>query len=363
MAQRLLRQIVRSGPTPPTLTFPKLLALVIAGLMHIFVLFVAVSGILLTYASFHMNAYITIMGIFLIVLAFAMRPRISRIPKYNVVAERDFPTLYRVTDEVASRLGTRRVDLLLITTHFNAFFYRAGWSRKNVLCLGMPLFEILTPQERVALIAHELGHSANGDASRTFFISSAIRSLYAWRDMFVGDGDFIILSLTFLLVGLPRLIALILGLIATGLVLLLANESQRAEYLADGMAARVAGTEAMLNLLHKLHMAPTLGKAMDNFYETGARRGVFEALRRKVAHVPPRELERVARVEKSLDARLDSTHPPTAYRIELLKARPVTHPDVVVSTADIDAIERELSQIRPDLETVMLESFRTRMNY
>src|SRR5205823_14416177 len=86
MAQRLLTQIVRSGPTPPMLTFPKLLALVIAGLVHIFVLFVPVSGSLLIYASFHTGVFFAVMGFFLVVLGFLMRPRISRIPERNVVA-------------------------------------------------------------------------------------------------------------------------------------------------------------------------------------------------------------------------------------------------------------------------------------
>jgi hypothetical protein len=102
--------------------------------------------------------------------------------------------------------------------------------------------------------------------------------------------------------------------------------------------------------------------AMDRFYEMGGKQGVFEALRRKVEHVPPRELERVARMENSLDIGLEVSHPPTTYRIELLQARPVTVPEVILSADDIEAIERELSQIRPDLETAMLEDYRSRMN-
>jgi Zn-dependent protease with chaperone function len=363
LGERLLSLLTHAGPSLPTFSFSKLLAFVIAGLVYVFVLAQAAFGISLIRDGYQTDLFSMLIGVLWVGMAFIMRPRIYAVPKRNIITRDDFPTLYKITDEVASLLGTKRVDLILITTRFNASFFRAGWLRKNILHLGMPLFELLTPQERVALIAHELAHSANGDASRSFFIASAIQALRAWHNMLNDkrtDQITILMSLYFII---PRLIASILRLIATILELLLASDSQRAEYLADNMSARAGGTQASLSLLHKLLLADSLETKLGSFYEIGGTQGVFEALRRKAAHVPPRELERAARVERSLASRLDATHPPIAYRIELLQTRSALHPEVVVSTQEIEAIERELSQIRPSLEVAMLHDYQDRADY
>src|SRR5262249_1798556 len=148
-------------------------------------------------------------------------------------------------------------------------------------------------------------------------------SLHTMPELLSGAGEaqFITIGLCLMLVGTPWFIAFIFGLIATFLALLLAGDSQRAEYLADSMGARAGGTQAMLNVLHKLHMTEALVTAIDRFYDIN-KQGVFDALRRKIEHVPPRELERVSRIEKRVATRLDASHPPTMYRIQLLEAWP-----------------------------------------
>src|SRR5207244_8660082 len=59
----------------------------------------------------------------------------------------------------------------------NAYWQVSGLRRRRVLGLGVPLLAILEPQERVALVAHELAHARNGDVGRTLVVSSALRTL------------------------------------------------------------------------------------------------------------------------------------------------------------------------------------------
>ncbi|MFL5734949.1 MAG: M48 family metallopeptidase, partial [Chloroflexia bacterium] len=364
VAQSQLAKISRTGLSAPGLTPGKLLAFAIATVVYTAVVAVAVFGIRLMLDNYRSNACLLAMGGLFAFLAFIMRPRIYPIPDRGFLSREKYPTLYKQADDLAAHLGTRPVDAIFTSIDFNASFFRAGWSRKNILHLGMPLFQILTPQERVALITHELAHSANGDVSRSFFISGAIRSLRTWNSFILAEGDHsdLIYFVPFapVFIALLSLVAIIPAAMATALVLLLAGDSQRAEYLADNMAARAGGTEAMLGLLRKLHISRALMTGIDRFYENGGKQGVFDALRRKVDHVPPRELERVARVERRLDSRLDASHPPTSYRIQLLQARPVTHPEVLISPADSEALEHELSRIMPAVEAAMLHDYQDR---
>jgi Zn-dependent protease with chaperone function len=88
--------------------------------------------------------------------------------------------LYGIADEVARSVGAPAVDEIRVGDTFNASFSLVGWRRKRVMCLGLPLFSILTPQERVALIGHELGHCVNGDITRTLVVDTAINTLVDW---------------------------------------------------------------------------------------------------------------------------------------------------------------------------------------
>ncbi|MFF5494967.1 M48 family metallopeptidase [Streptomyces aquilus] len=60
------------------------------------------------------------------------------------------PELYAPVDEVAAALGTRSVDVIALDARTNASVTHLG-VRRRVLTLGLPLWEVLSPQERIAL--------------------------------------------------------------------------------------------------------------------------------------------------------------------------------------------------------------------
>ena len=187
-----------------------------------------------------------------------------------------------------------------------------GWRRRRVLTLGLPLFSALEPQERVALIAHELAHGRNGDSSRGLLVGSSLGGLVELYGLVAPDsaeargwelGGFDgVLNAVFWLLSRPVYLLLLLQLH------LLARDSQRAEYLADALAARVAGTPAEISLHEKLLLDSTFRSVIQRGAYGGraTERDAFEELVAAFAAVPERERERrrrVARLEGRASAR------------------------------------------------------------
>jgi Zn-dependent protease with chaperone function len=167
----------------------------------------------------------------------------------------------------------------------------------------------------VALLAHEVAHDVNGDFSRTFFVGSAIDSLVNWYLLLAPDrgptryqGSAI--------AGLGDIVGRMVMSVIAELILtfvffmdqLLLFERRRAEYLADDLSARVAGTDAAVSMLEILK---------------GRGRSYIPLQHR--------------------------THPPIEYRIEFLKDRPTMLPEMALSTATSEQIERELAALEGEM--------------
>jgi len=272
-------------------------------------------------------------------IAWAMRPRIAKLPTVNIAYRRQYPALHTLVDQIAEALGAGQVDMIVLDCNFNASFNRAGWRRKDVLTIGLPLFKILAPQERIALLAHEIGHGVNGDPTRGFIVGTALNSLNEW---------YRILQLS---VGI---VAAIPGLWLYTLALLMFRDQQKAEYLADHLAAGVAGTEGQLGLLRKLHMYDDVHMTIRRFYLNNSKGNLFDAIKARITNVPQRELVRLDKMERLEDSILDATHPPTAFRIDLLNAHKMRDPRVVLCAAENARIDAELAQMEPDGQAQLL---------
>jgi Zn-dependent protease with chaperone function len=128
---------------------------------------------------------------------------------------------------------------------------------------------------------------------------------------------------------------------------LMRRESQRAEYLADSIAAEVAGRDAARSLLRTLHITPSLLANVRTLAVRGENEDVFGVLRRRVADTPAREWQRLDRVMALEETQLDSTHPPTAQRIRVIDGRPLAAPLVVLDAEQRDALDRDLLSFEP----------------
>lgn len=184
-------------------------------------------------------------GLVVLDLAWVLRPRFGRLPSGAAVLTReDAPRLFALIDRIGTEIGTPGADVVVVSGEVNAAFGTYGLRRRRMIEIGHPLWMILTPAERVSVLAHEMAHSRNGDGRHGLVVGGALHSLaelrqvteFGWEP---GDGVSRLLAESVLaLVGLPvRALALVLEL-------LLNRASQRAEHRADEIQARCVPTAA-----------------------------------------------------------------------------------------------------------------------
>jgi Peptidase family M48 len=170
LGDRLLAELERAPSLEPRLRPATLAAMAIAAVVHLATVGLAALGLWLI-VSGHANPFAIILGVVAVGAARLMRPRLGKPPNRDLMSRAQAPTLFALIDQVAESLGTRGPDLLIVDESHNAFWTTSGVRRRRVLCLGLALFDPLDPQERVALIAHELAHGRNGDSSRGLLIA------------------------------------------------------------------------------------------------------------------------------------------------------------------------------------------------
>ncbi|MCG8920603.1 M48 family metallopeptidase [Actinokineospora sp. PR83] len=329
----LYREVVAGAPTRPHRTVAAWSAAAVAGLVHLFTLALAVSAVALV-AVRGIGVFQVATAAVLLGLAVLMRPRLGRVPPLAHVLDRESaPTLFAATDQVAEALGGRPVWRIVLTADFNAGYTAVGPLRRPVLLLGHPLWNLLDQGERLALLGHELAHGVNGDTRRGLLVGSSVGSLRELHGaMRVSPDDMgpvlgFLSALVLSVVSLP-----VLGVLAVQ-ERLLARSGQRAEYYADDLSARLAGTRAVTSLLAKVE----LGEPAVDALRTALNRGesdIWAAQRAWLAARPAAEvLEGPHRV--------DATHPPTFLRISALGERPCREPALVLA-GDLDAEIRPL---------------------
>ncbi|MDQ3823301.1 MAG: M48 family metallopeptidase [Actinomycetota bacterium] len=323
-----------------------------------------VGGVVLAAVAFT-NAFAPVGAALLVGTGILMRPRLGKPPDEGVVERSRAPTLHDVVERTAAALGTPTVDMVVVDHEFNASWAVLGVRRRRVLTLGLPLLTAVGPQERVALVAHELAHARNGDATRGLFVGSAVRALAElyWLlapEELSGELDWDLGAFERIVNGFLWLVSRpAYGLLLLELHLLL-RDAQRAEYLADALAADVAGTEAAVALQEKMLLEPTLWSAVKAASRPGAngQRDVFALLSEAVAGVPERERERRRRAARLEGARLSDSHPPTAKRIDLLERREQKQPRVVLDAAASARIDAELASLRAAFGRRLVDEYR-----
>lgn len=371
--QELLGQLLISETPRPTLTGSTLLALGLAICVHLIPVLLAILGIwLLSRGDLSLLAVFTtpaatLSGLVCLGLAWSLVPRPSKAPT-SLASRQRFAALYRLVANTAQALRAPSIDGIVIDENFNASVARLGWRGKRILFLGLPLLSMLDSQEQIALLGHELAHNVNRDPSRILPIYTAIHSLVQWysilRPRELATGTFgaygvLLIPLNLLRLGLAELVRLPLF----GIGHLLWRDSQRAEYLADYLAASAAGTEAMQSLLEKLCLRRTWDLTVHQVYVRMGNQDLFDAFREQVATVPQRELERIRRIELMQPSRLDINHPPNAYRLEFLRSRPVVQPRVTMSPVDAANLAGELEAIKPATQAAALRRHQERIRY
>lgn len=315
------------------------------------VLALLAGGVTLVVAAFP-NPFALVFGGLLIGVAIVARPRVPSMPE-GVVDRSQLPALYALADRVADAMGAHHVDGIVIDDRFNASFGRYEWRGRRVMRLGLPLAAISSGQQLVALIAHEIAHDVNRDPVRGRYIGNAYRALLELYAMVLPtrlrptlSGDVFQAEATggsVLTNTVLRVVSRLARPFVTLFEVLMRRDSQRAEYLADALAADVAGIDAARGMLRLSHLEPMLITTAGAIVTTrGSADELFDQLRDRMAHTPAREWQRLDRVMALEQTQLDSTHPPTAQRIRVIAGRPPAPPRVELEPQDEQAVKLEL---------------------
>ncbi|MFD7688555.1 M48 family metalloprotease [Streptomyces sp. NPDC059781] len=302
-----------------------------------------------------------VLGAFLLATAWTLRPRVAKLgDTAPVLLREDAPELYALIDEIAEVVGTRGVDRITIEAEVNAGVLEFGLRGRRALRLGLPLWEMLTPQQKVALLGHELGHYSNGDTRHRFVVATAYRSLTTWYYYVAPtphpDAVELFVNLFF---AVPRLFLRGVLFLLDHLML---RAGQRAEYLADRAAARAGSTEAAVELMDRLlvtnsievllrsegNKAAVTGRRGIRAAEAGAE-AIWERLGAYAASVPEDEYERRRRAGARRGHSVDSTHPPTHLRRECLLTGPPVPAAVTMDTGRERRVTAELAAARTTL--------------
>ncbi|MGY4740481.1 M48 family metallopeptidase [Streptomyces sp. ATMOS53] len=355
--EKLLAEVVSGETLRARRDTPALLAAVIALAVHGVTVALAAGGIWCIVRGW--GGLLMLPGLFLLLLTWPLRPRLPRLPDNVPVLYRvDAPALFALVDEVAEAAGTRGVDAVVADDTVNASVQTYGLRGRRMLVLGLPCWEILTPQEQVALLGHELGHYCNGDVRHHLVLGNAYASLTTWWYYFapVEHPDTAMEVILDLLLTVPRSLV-------TGVLLLLdrltLRAARRSEYLADRTAARIGSTEAAVGLLDRALVVDSAEGVLLREANRAALTGphgsrsaadradeLWEQLTAHMASIPESEYECQRRVGALRGHSVDATHPPTHLRRASLLAGDPMPGAVVTDTGRHRRIATELAAAR-----------------
>jgi Zn-dependent protease with chaperone function len=303
------------------------------------------------------NVATVLVGVAVIGLAVVMRPRLGAIPRGAAVVEPDAaPRLYALVNDVCARLGSRPVWRIVLEARYNAAFGAVGFRRRNVLFLGYPLWNVLTPQERIALLGHEIGHEVNGDLRRGLLVGLSLHSLAELPEVLRPHRSHIAGTTGLVWFGqaIARSVLWWLSWPLLGVILvherLLAQSGQQAEYYADHLSATVAGVAATRSMLDKLRLG---WPCLRTLHTAIIRRDkdIWASTRDWLATLPQAEQDTMIARAEVRPHRVAETHPTTRLRVDALGTRSYPPPTLTATDADARAIDDELRPlVRPVTE-------------
>ncbi|AEV81864.1 Zn-dependent protease [Actinoplanes sp. SE50] len=314
---------------------------------------------------------LNLIGALLILIAVVLRPRLGRLSgliRDGWQLDRDTaPTLFAVIERVAAAAGTPMPHVVVFTPEFNASTTTVGLRRRRVLRLGAPLWAVLDPQERVALLGHELGHFVNGDVRRGL-LTQAVESTLgqvayllrpdlqrtrlrpdARRGMVrpargsAGTSNLIGMIAESVVDVVAGILAELIGLLHLLLVSISRRDSQRAEYLADELAAKVAGSAAVIRMIDVFLLADGIDTVTRREARAGNGAAAWRAAADQARVNQATGLAAYRQLSRRAGVSVFATHPPDGLRAGLLAARPAQPAAVVMTEPEQARMDDELA--------------------
>ena len=290
----------------------------------------------------------TLLAVALVLAAVGSWPR--RSPRFDPAASltaRQAPTTFAVLYRVGAQVGAPRLHQLDLTPGLGSRAHRSGLLRRPVLEVGAVGWAALSDQGRVAMVAHEMVHLVRPELRSERFAGRAGAVLEEWRLIAGGEhprraGDAedarrFVTSVSAVLLAPVRAVVVLWSRL---LLRLQAPVTAQGELVADALAARTAGVDA-------LHEVWDLGLGAAT-WETALTRGLsgqadlLTCVRDAVAAVSPETVQQRRRSAAETGHRVDPDHPATDLRRFALGRSAVGEPRVVMTGAESRAIEVEL---------------------
>ncbi|MFJ9930019.1 M48 family metallopeptidase [Streptomyces misionensis] len=316
-----------------------------------------------------------VLGAAEIVIALVLRPRFGRMPRHTLDAAAA-PVLHAVTKRIAAELGTKPMDAIAVDARYGSGCTVVGPRRRRVLVIGLPLWETLTADQRLALLGHDLGRASTRGGPSGAWIQTALDALATWADMIsptteleaarqgVADANAFrpdsLRQNTNISLG-HALAQPLQNLLAHGMLALhrllgrLDDLSGRqSQYRADEMSVRVSSTASADGLLRALLLDETARFAVERAARSGG--DVWARVRASLASVPDTERERLLRLARLRGDSTDGSSPPTYFRIQFVNRIPGPRTAVPPSGEEAQAIDEELRPLR----TAIADELRSR---
>ena len=222
------------------------------------------------------------------------------------------PRLFALIREVAAATGEREPDDVYLVPDMNAWVTQvhgvAGVGSRRVMGIGLPLLQTLSVDELKGVIAHEFGHYSGGDVKLGPWL---YRTRSAIGRTLEGMGESV-LRAPFHWYG--RLFLRLTHAI-----------SRRQEFVADAVAAHVAGAPAQASALRRVSVAaPAFAGYMHTEVVPVVRSGFLPPIVEgfTVFNAAPRVVAKLAEIGRQAEAagRADAfdTHPTLSERLDAL---------------------------------------------
>jgi Zn-dependent protease with chaperone function len=343
------RGLERSGPTRPGFGAVRVAVLGISLVLMLMTAALAAGGIWLI--ATNPNVATIAVGGAAILVAIGLVPPLGRFDRdHDPLTREEAPTLYALVDHLAAAVGTRAPAVIAVSSDYNASVSAYGLRRRRALYVGLALWGVLTPQQRVALLGHELGHFVNGDVRKGLLARPAMLTLGRLAGLLNPDrrarsASAFVAVAELLMRVILRPVAIALALAQLGILALVFRDGQRAEYLADRGAAQLAGTIAAVELCDLL----VHGEGGHTVVASQARAGAgVEGWRTAIAEMRGRQtpvrLGRLRQLTLRRGSSLLATHPPSGLRSRLLEAGPRLEPAFALTAEDSERIDAELAR-------------------
>jgi hypothetical protein len=284
------------------------------------------------------------LGAIVIAMALAVRPRLGKLDKLDdpITAEAA-PTLHRLIGAAAAQVGSPLPHRVLASSSWNAQSATLGLRRRRVLTIGLPLWVSLDPQERVALLARQLGPYARPGVHSGVMTRMAFGTFATLRDATRPHPDSWQRGGT-IVKPIIALFHLVFTFAQLGVDRVTYRAVQLDVYGWDDVGTRVAGSAATAGLLDTLMVAEVVMPAVTRAAYAGTDPAAWHAAAMSSRASTTDRRPRLRQLSTRDGARMSAPFPATGLRAQLVASRPPVDPGLVLSAVDSDRIDAELAR-------------------